>query len=126
MRDYCASSSIAFTRCRPYRKNDQAWVEQKNGSIVRRLVGYRRFEGLAAAAALADLYAAARLFLNFFQPSAKLAEKHRDGARVLISAIMRRQRRVSGYSTIRGPLTLPERACARFLPNSTLCYCSGI
>ena len=82
VRDYCAASNIAFTRCRPYRKNDQAWVEQKNGSVVRRLVGYRRFEGLAAAAALADLYAAARLFVNFFQPSAKLAEKHRDGARV--------------------------------------------
>ena len=49
---------------------------------MRRLVGYRRFEGLTAAAALADLYAAARLFVNFFQPSAKLAEKHRDGARV--------------------------------------------
>jgi hypothetical protein len=82
VRDYCASSGIAFTRCRPYRKNDQAWVEQKNGSVVRRLVGYRRFEGLEATAALADLYAAARLFVNFFQPSFKLAEKHRDGARV--------------------------------------------
>lgn len=82
VRDYCASSGIAFTRCRPYRKNDQAWVEQKNGSVVRRLVGYRRFEGLGATAALADLYAAARLFVNFFQPSFKLAEKHRDGARV--------------------------------------------
>ncbi len=82
VRDYCASSGIAFTRCRPYRKNDQAWVEQKNGSVMRRLVGYRRFEGLDAAVALADLYAAARLFVNFFQPSFKLAEKHRDGARV--------------------------------------------
>ena len=82
VRDYCAASDIAFTRCRPYRKNDQAWVEQKNGSVVRRLVGYRRFEGLDAAAALAELYAAARLFVNFFQPSFKLAEKHRDGARV--------------------------------------------
>ena len=82
VRDYCAASGVTFTRCRPYRKNDQAWVEQKNGSVVRRLSGYRRFEGLAAAAALAELYAAARLFVNFFQPSFKLAEKHRDGARV--------------------------------------------
>ena len=82
VRDYCAGSGVAFTRCRPYRKNDQAWVEQKNGSVVRRLVGYRRFEGVAAAAALARLYAASRLFVNFFQPSFKLAEKHRDGARV--------------------------------------------
>ncbi len=58
VRDYCTASDIAVTRCRPYRKNDQAWVEQKNGSVVRNLVGYRRFEGLTAAAALADLYAA--------------------------------------------------------------------
>jgi len=48
-------------------------VEQKNGSMVRRLVGYRRFEGLEATAALADLYAAARLFVNVFQPSFKLS-----------------------------------------------------
>ena len=49
VRDYCLAASIEFTRCRPYRKNDQAWVEQKNGSVVRRAVGYRRFEGLQAA-----------------------------------------------------------------------------
>jgi len=82
VRDYCQAEQIAFTRCRPYRKNDQAWVEQKNGAVVRRLVGYLRFEGLAAAAELARLYAASRLFVNFFQPSFKLAEKTRDGARV--------------------------------------------
>lgn len=69
VRDYCAATEIVFTRCRPYRKNDQAWVEQKNGSVVRRLVGYRRFEGLEAAGLLAELYAAARLFVNFFQPA---------------------------------------------------------
>ena len=79
---YCANTGIEFTRSRPYRKNDQAWVEQKNGSVVRRLVGYRRLEGLAAADALARLYAASRLFVNFFQPSFKLAEKKRVGVRV--------------------------------------------
>ena len=82
VRDYCLAESIVFTRCRPYRKNDQAWVEQKNGAVVRRIVGYRRFEGLEAAAALARLYATVRLFVNFFQPSFKLAAKARDGARV--------------------------------------------
>ena len=46
VRDYCRDSGIVFTRCRPYQKNDQAWVEQKNGAIVRRMVGYRRFAGL--------------------------------------------------------------------------------
>jgi hypothetical protein len=82
VRDYCAEAGVEFTRCRPYRKNDQAWVEQKNGAIVRRAVGYRRYEGLEAAAALARLYRSLRLFVNFFQPSFKLAEKSRDGARV--------------------------------------------
>ena len=46
VRDYCQEAGIEFTRCRPYRKNDQAFVEQKNGAIVRRIVGYRRLEGL--------------------------------------------------------------------------------
>lgn len=82
VRDYCQAAGIAFTRCRPYRKNDQAWVEQKNGAVVRRSVGYRRFEGLEAAAALAQLYRSLRLFVNYFQPSFKLAGKARDGARV--------------------------------------------
>lgn len=79
---YCTEAGIEFTRSRPYRKNDQAWVEQKNGSVVRRLVGYRRLEGIAAAEVLSELYAASRLFVNFFQPSFKLAEKKRVGARV--------------------------------------------
>jgi hypothetical protein len=82
VRDYCQAAGVAFTRCRPYRKNDQAWVEQKNGAVVRRMVGYRRLEGLEAAAALAQLYAPVRLFVNFFQPSFKLADKVRDGAKV--------------------------------------------
>lgn len=79
---YCRDNGIEFTRSRPYRKNDQAWVEQKNGSVVRRLVGYRRLEGLAAVGVLGRLYEAARLFVNFFQPSFKLASKTREGARV--------------------------------------------
>ncbi|MGH2394357.1 MAG: DDE-type integrase/transposase/recombinase, partial [Candidatus Limnocylindria bacterium] len=79
---YCHLHGIPCTRSRPYHKNDQAWVEQKNGSVVRRLVGYRRLEGLAAAEALSQLYAAARLYVNFFQPSFKLASKTRVGAKV--------------------------------------------
>ncbi len=80
--EYCLSHGIELTRSRPYRKNDQAWIEQKNGAIVRRLLGYRRFEGLAAARAITRLYGASRLFVNFFQPSFKLAAKQRDGAKV--------------------------------------------
>lgn len=79
---YCKQHAIPCARSRPYHKNDQAWVEQKNGSVVRRLVGYRRLEGLAAAQALSRLYAASRLFVNFFQPSFKLASKIRLGAKV--------------------------------------------
>ena len=82
MIQYCLRNGIELTRSRPYRKNDQAWIEQKNGAIVRKLLGYRRFEGIAAAEVLARLYGASRLFVNFFQPSFKLAEKHRQGAQV--------------------------------------------
>ncbi|OJH56123.1 ISNCY family transposase, partial [Agrobacterium pusense] len=82
IRDYCIDSDIEFTRCRPYRKNDQAYVEQKNGSVVRRIVGYHRYEGVEAAATLAELYRSVRLFVNFFQPSFKLLEKQRNGAMV--------------------------------------------
>jgi hypothetical protein len=82
MIQYCLRNGIELTRSRPYRKNDQAWIEQKNGAIVRKLLGYRRFEGIAAAQAFSRLYGASRLFVNFFQPSFKLAEKHRQGAQV--------------------------------------------
>ena len=82
LRDYCRDAGIVFTRCRPWRKNDQAFVEQKNGAVVRRIVGYRRLEGLEAATALSRLYATTRLYVNFFQPSFKLESKRRDGARV--------------------------------------------
>jgi hypothetical protein len=79
---YCLNRGIELTRSRPYRKNDQAWIEQKNGAVVRKLLGYRRFEGIAAAQAITRLYGASRLFVNFFQPPFKLAAKHREGAQV--------------------------------------------
>jgi hypothetical protein len=78
---YCARERITFTRGRPYRKNDQCFVEQKNGSIVRQLIGYDRYEGDAAYRQLTELYRAVRLFVNFFQPSMKLVAKRRDGSR---------------------------------------------
>lgn len=79
---FSQEAKIEFTRSRPYRKNDQAWVEQKNGSVVRRMVGYGRLEGFVASEALARLYDSTRLFVNFFQPSFKLRSKERIGARV--------------------------------------------
>ncbi|MCB8878544.1 ISNCY family transposase [Acidisoma silvae] len=83
VKDYCTRHSIELTRCRPYRKNDQAWVEQKNGAVVRRAIGYRRYEGLEAARLLAKFYAALRLYVNFYQPSFKLLSKARDGGRII-------------------------------------------
>ena len=79
---YCQSEEITFTRGRAYKKNDQCFVEQKNGVIVRQLVGYDRYEGRHAYEQLTELYRAVRLYVNFFQPSMKLREKHRDGAKV--------------------------------------------
>ncbi len=80
--DYCQDHHLEQTRSRAYKKNDQAWVEQKNGSIVRRLVGYGRLSGMSATQALAQLYDSSRLYINYFQPSFKLKSKTRDGARV--------------------------------------------
>lgn len=80
--DYCKGRSLEQTRSRAYKKNDQAWVEQKNGAVVRRLVGYGRLSGRQATTALAELYESSRLYINFFQPSFKLKSKTRDGARV--------------------------------------------
>jgi hypothetical protein len=82
LQGYCDQHRIEWTRSRAYHKNDQAWVEQKNGAVVRRLAGYGRLSGLAAAGALQRLYESARLYVNFFQPSFKLASKQRDGAQV--------------------------------------------
>ena len=74
---YCEREKITFTRSRTYRKNDQAHVEEKNGSIVRRLVGYDRYQGMDAWKALTSLYEVLRLYVNFFQPSMKLLSKER-------------------------------------------------
>jgi hypothetical protein len=80
--DYCRGRGLEQTRSRAYKKNDQAWVEQKNGAVVRRLVGYGRLSGGVATKALAQLYESSRLYINFFQPSFKLKSKTRDGARL--------------------------------------------
>jgi hypothetical protein len=80
---WCREQKLEVTRSRAYKKNDQAFVEQKNGAVVRRLMGYGRFEGVETAGVMARLYAAARLYVNFFQPSFKLKEKRREGAKVI-------------------------------------------
>lgn len=79
---YCERKEITFTRGRAYKKNDQCFVEQKNGNVVRQFVGYDRFEGLHAYRQLLELYRGLRLYINFFQPSMKLQEKKRIDSRV--------------------------------------------
>jgi len=79
---YCTREGITFTRCRPYKKNDQCHVEQKNYSIVRQIVGYDRYEGEVAHAALMALYLPLRLYTNYFQPSVRLISKQHEGKKV--------------------------------------------
>lgn len=80
--DYCRRHKIEFTRSRPYKKNDQAHVEQRNWTAVRRRVGYDRFDTKAAYDQLERLYELANLHSNFFQPICKLVGKKREGAKV--------------------------------------------
>ena len=79
---YCQKERITFTRARPYRKNDNCYVEQKNYSVVRQTVGYQRFDTAAELMVLKQLYATLRLYTNFFQPTMKLKSKERCGSRV--------------------------------------------
>jgi hypothetical protein len=82
LRDYCRRHAITFTRSRPWKKNDSAHVEQKNGAVVRQLIGYDRFASRVAYGQLQRVYRLARLHVNFFQPVEKLVTKTRHGARV--------------------------------------------
>ena len=76
---YCLNEKITFTRSRPYKKNDQAHVEQKNWSVVRHTVGYDRWETQPKLALLESIYEDLRLYINFFQPSCKLIAQERIG-----------------------------------------------
>jgi hypothetical protein len=80
---YCLHEKITFTRSRPYQKNDQAHVEQKNWSVVRHTIGYDRWETEQELALLESIYDDLRLYINFFQPSFKLIAKERIGNRTI-------------------------------------------
>ena len=79
---WCKAEHIQFTRGRPYRKNDNCFVEQKNDMTVRRTVGYYRFDTEAEYQALKEVYKYLCPLLNFFYPSVRIIEKIREGARV--------------------------------------------
>lgn len=79
---YCRDEKVTFTRSRAYNKNDSCHVEQKNGQVVRRLVGYERYANQTAFECLGRVYSLVRLYINFFQPTMKLVSKTRHGAKV--------------------------------------------
>jgi len=82
LKRYCVEQEITFTRSRPYKKNDSAHVEQKNWSVVRRLIGYDRYSTREALAQLQYVHGLVRLYFNFFLPMMKLVSKTREGAKV--------------------------------------------
>lgn len=79
---YCEREQITFTRARPYRKNDSCYIEQKNWSVIRRTVGYGRYDTEEELRVLNQLYSNLRLYVNFFQPVRKLIQKERFGSRI--------------------------------------------
>jgi len=80
---WCQLQKLHFTRSRPYKKNDNAHIEQKNYTNVRKIFGWLRFDSLAALEAMNALYKTElRIWMNYFQPSVKLVRKERIGSRV--------------------------------------------
>ncbi|MFM0557696.1 hypothetical protein P0D69_43190 [Paraburkholderia sediminicola] len=103
--DYCKGHGLEQTRPRADRRNDRSWVEQRNGSVVRRLVGYGRLSSTDGRNILTQLYASSRLYINFFQPSFKLKSRTSDGART--TSTSRRRRPAIGFwhTTASDPLS---------------------
>lgn len=79
---YCLKEGVTFTRSRPYRKNDNCFVEQKNWPVVRQQVGYLRYDTEEELEVLRKMYGHLRLYINYFQPQMKLVSKTRKGAKV--------------------------------------------
>ena len=75
--DWCIQNNVKFTRGRPYRKNDNCFVEQKNFDVVRKTVGYARFEGVKAQKALAEVYRYLTPLLNYWYPTLRLIAKEK-------------------------------------------------
>ena len=81
--EYCLENKIIFTRSRPYKKNDNAHIEQKNYTTVRQVLGYQRFDTEEVFELMKKLYRGPlRLYINFFQPSVKCIEKKRIGSQI--------------------------------------------
>jgi len=112
---YCIAEQITFTRSRPYQKNDQAHVEQKNWSVVRHIIGYDRMESPEELALLSSIYADLRLYINFFQPVLKLVGKKQvDGKTIrTYDKAMTPYRRVLALAPI--PIEIKARLTAQYV-----------
>jgi len=138
LKTFCASNHIRFTRSRPYRKNDNAHVEQKNGFLVRQLVGYERYDRPEQVEWLNSIYALHDRYFNFCLPTRKLIGKERRGARVkktfdtaktpvarlIESGVLSSEQtqRLQAYQSSQDPLTLHnqlEMMLSRPVPSST-------
>ena len=101
---YCLAEKITFTRSRPFKKNDQAHVEQKNWSVVRHLVGYDRFDNDREYTLLQSIYDDLRFYFNFFQPVLKLISKeHVDN-----KSIKRYDTAATPYQRILNSMDIPS------------------
>jgi hypothetical protein len=92
---YCQEAGICFTRSRPHHKNDQAWIEQKNGAVIRKMVGHERLSGIVAGQALAHLLQAVRLYVNIRHPLV-------NGVREFEFALLLQLQRCQGGEGFRG------------------------
>lgn len=79
---FCKENKITFTRSRPYKKKDNCYVEQKNYRAVRRFVGYLKHDTEEELEILKEFYQVLRLYINFFQPSAKLVSREKVGGKI--------------------------------------------
>lgn len=82
LKRYCDQNQITFTRIRPYRKNDNCFVEQKNYTVLRRFLGYGRYDQEEQLMIIKEILNLVEPYVNFFQPVMKLQEKQRVGPRV--------------------------------------------
>jgi hypothetical protein len=108
---YCADNKITMTRCRPYKKNDQCHVEQKNGNVVRVMAGYGRYEGKEALVLLGRLYTLLADYQNYYQPSMKIESKNRDGATVR----KKYEKAKTPYQRVREDLSITEEVKCQLL-----------
>lgn len=81
LKRYCDEKQITFTRIRPYRKNDNCFVEQKNYTVLRRFLGYARYDTETQLGIIQEILTLVEPYVNFFQPSMKLTKKERVGAK---------------------------------------------